>query len=310
MRISAWTTCPTPLAIRRRFPRFREDFHSFSHVVSNIAILAFGTTACEVLVCLWIWLRTADQGQSEQLLHRADEGDVTQIFDFSPKLKDVRSRTPDFSGAERSGSRYHEPIGIFQPVEPVMNNESFASLIERVRSGDQDAAALLVEQYAPVLQRAVRFRLTDPRLRTLFDSMDICQSTLGSFFVRAAAGQYEVNSAKDLMSLLTTMARNKLVTHARRERARLAVVRRSETQTDSLSAVVSSEPDPAGITSTRELCQNAIALLTAEERDLLELRRQGQSWIDISRIRQNSPVVLRKQLSRALDRVLQQVGLE
>ena len=191
-----------------------------------------------------------------------------------------------------------------------MNSESFASLIERVRAGDQDAAARLVEQHAPAVRRAVRFRLTDPRMRSLFDSMDICQSAMGSFFVRAAAGQYEVDSPQQLVSLLTTMARNKLVSHARRERARFAVSSATETQTDDLSTAVSREPDPGLITSTKELCQNALDLMTAEERDLLMLRQQGKSWDEIAGTKESTPVMLRKQLSRALDRVLQKVGLE
>jgi hypothetical protein len=39
-----------------------------------------------------------------------------------------------------------------------------------------------------VIRRAVRLRLSDPALRRLFDSADVCQSALASSFVRAAAG--------------------------------------------------------------------------------------------------------------------------
>jgi len=198
----------------------------------------------------------------------------------------------------------------FNLYEPVMNNESFVSLIERVRAGDHDAAALLVEQHAPAVRRALRFRLTDPRMRSVFDSMDICQSALGSFFVRAAAGQFEIGSPAQLVALLTTMARNKLASHARKERARFAVSPATAALQDELSTAVSNEPDPAQITSTRELCQNALNLMTPVERDLLEYRTQGQSWGDIAVALQSTPVILRKQLSRAVDRVLQEVGLE
>ena len=191
-----------------------------------------------------------------------------------------------------------------------MSDVSFVSLIERVRAGDQDAAALLVERFAPAVRRAVRFRLTDPRLRTLFDSMDVFQSAMASFFVRAAAGQYEVATPEQLVSLLTTMARNKLASLARRERVRFAVHPSTDASQDDLSAAVSSEPDPALVASARELCQNALDRMTAEERELLELRGQGNAWDAIAQARQSTPVALRKQLSRALDRVLQEVGLE
>ena len=44
------------------------------------------------------------------------------------------------------------------------------------------------------------FRLADARLGNLLDSMDICQSVLTSFFVRAAAGQYDLETPEQLLS--------------------------------------------------------------------------------------------------------------
>ena len=73
---------------------------------------------------------------------------------------------------------------------------SFRDLIGRVRHGDEQAAAELVRRYEPAIRRAVRFRLTDPRLRRTCDSMDVCQSVLLSFFVRAASGQYDLDIAR------------------------------------------------------------------------------------------------------------------
>ncbi len=62
-------------------------------------------------------------------------------------------------------------------------------------------------------------RLTDPSLYRLLDSMDVCQSVLLSFFVRAAAGQYDLEQPQELLKLLVVMAWNKLV----RRRAGCAV---------------------------------------------------------------------------------------
>src|SRR5258707_15800653 len=96
---------------------------------------------------------------------------------------------------------------------------SFQQLIGRVRTGDEQAAAELVRRYEPAIRRAVRFRLTDPRLRRTCDSMDVCQSVLMSFFVRAASGQYDLDTPEQLLKLLTTMARNKLLNQARQQQA-------------------------------------------------------------------------------------------
>jgi DNA-directed RNA polymerase specialized sigma24 family protein len=91
-------------------------------------------------------------------------------------------------------------------------------LIRRVRAWDQEAAAELVRRYEPMIRRTVRFRLADARLDNLLESMDISQSVLRSFFVRAAAGQYDLETPGQLLRLLATMARNKLISTARRHR--------------------------------------------------------------------------------------------
>src|SRR5437867_3096085 len=95
----------------------------------------------------------------------------------------------------------------------------FLELIRRVRAGDQQAATDLVRRYEPAIRLAVRVRLTDGRLRRVMDSMDICQSVLANFFVRAAAGQFELEKPEQLLALLTTMARNKLTNQAHRHQA-------------------------------------------------------------------------------------------
>src|SRR5437764_4205204 len=95
---------------------------------------------------------------------------------------------------------------------------SFPDLIRRVRGGDEAAAAELVKRYEPAIRRAVRVRL-DPRLRRVCDSMDLCQAVLGSFFVRAALGQYELETPEQLLKLLATMARKKLSKAGRFQRA-------------------------------------------------------------------------------------------
>ena len=93
----------------------------------------------------------------------------------------------------------------------------FADLLERVRRGDPDAAFDLVRKYESAIRVAVRTRLSDPKLRRQFDSMDVCQSVLASFFLRAAAGQYDLRDPAQLVALLTKMAHNKFAMRARHE---------------------------------------------------------------------------------------------
>jgi RNA polymerase sigma-70 factor (ECF subfamily) len=181
--------------------------------------------------------------------------------------------------------------------------------MRQVRAGDQDAAAQLVRIYESAIRRAVRFRLRDGRLRSQFDSMDICQSVLASFFVRAAAGQYDIDTPEQLVKLLTTMARNKLASQARKKVAHDRALCKSAGSVEN-GERRSTEPDPIDVSSAKELCQEVLNRLTAEERELVELRNRGRDWDSIAREKNSTPVVLRKRFSRALDRVLHEVGLE
>src|SRR6516225_3096861 len=98
---------------------------------------------------------------------------------------------------------------------PVSDRSEFAEFLRRVRAGDEQAAEELVRRYEPAIRREVRLRLTDPRLYRLFDSMDVCQSVLAAFFLKAAAGQYQLERPEDLMRLLVGMTRKQLLHKAR-----------------------------------------------------------------------------------------------
>src|SRR5947209_14849908 len=112
-----------------------------------------------------------------------------------------------------------------------MSEEASAvELFGRLRAGDAEAAAELFRRYEPAIRRRVRvwLRLQDPRLRRVFDSMDICQSVLASFFLRAAAGQYDLEEPGQLIALLFRMAQHKLAHQVARQQAARRDVRRHQ----------------------------------------------------------------------------------
>ena len=187
---------------------------------------------------------------------------------------------------------------------------SIDELIRRVRAGDQDAAAVLVKRYEPAIRRAVRFRLADARLGTLLDSMDICQSVLCSFFIRAATGQYKLETPEQLLKLLTTMARNKLISQARKQHAQRRDSRRQRTGHDDEVPFVSASPSPSNQVAVRDLLQEVERRLSPEERRILELKNDGRAWSSIASEVGGSAEALRRRLSRALDRVAEQLGLD
>jgi len=106
------------------------------------------------------------------------------------------------------------------------DENKFRDLIQRVRQRDEEAAAELVQSYESAIRRVVRIHLRDSRLRRVLDSMDICQSVLASFFVRTALGEFELESPQQLLQLLATITRNKLVNQANRLRAQRRDIRR------------------------------------------------------------------------------------
>src|SRR5262245_17783337 len=187
---------------------------------------------------------------------------------------------------------------------------TFEELIQRVRSGDPEAAAELVRTYEPAIRRAVRFRLTDARLGNLFDSMDICQSVLASFFIRAASGQYELETPGQLLKLLTAMARNKLTSQARKQYAQRRDSRRVVSGDQDADEFVAVGESPSTEVAARDLLQEVHRRLSPEERRLLELRNQGYEWTAIASEVGGGAEALRRRLSRALDRVSEQLGLD
>jgi DNA-directed RNA polymerase specialized sigma24 family protein len=111
------------------------------------------------------------------------------------------------------------------PQGPGDDNTTFAEFLRRVRAADERAAAELVSRYEPALRLAIRLRMKDPKLRRLLEPADLCQSVLKSFFVRAATGQYDLDSPEKLLALLRTMGRNKVAEQTRKQQARSAARR-------------------------------------------------------------------------------------
>jgi RNA polymerase sigma-70 factor (ECF subfamily) len=140
--------------------------------------------------------------------------------------------------------------------------------------------------------------------------MDICQSVMASFFVRAALGQYELEQPEHLLKLLATMARNKLANQANRHQAKCRDHRRIESIDAEERDVVAQEATPFRQTAARELLQEARRRLTPQEQQLLELREQGREWADIATELNGSAEALRKRYTRAIERVAQQLGLD
>src|SRR5262245_44037056 len=194
---------------------------------------------------------------------------------------------------------------------PMSQAQSFADFLRRIRGGDDAAAAELVRRYEPLIRREVRLRIEDQRLNRAFDSLDVCQSVLASFFVRAATGEYDLERPEQLVRLLVTMARNKLASKARLEHRQRRDSRRvTTTESALLDQVAAEQPSPSDILSRRELLERMRASLTNEEREIADLRGQGLGWDEVAIRLGGSGQARRMQLSRGIERVGRELGLD
>ena len=151
-------------------------------------------------------------------------------------------------------------------------DQSFHALLRRVRAGDEDAATEVVAEYEPALRRLIRMRLTDPRLTRLLDSMDVCQSVMANFFVRMAAGQFELNTPDQLLKLLSTMARNRLLDHVAQQTAERRDQRRRTEGDEALEGIASPQPSPSQVVAARDLLDWVRASMSEDERFLADQR--------------------------------------
>jgi RNA polymerase sigma factor (sigma-70 family) len=192
------------------------------------------------------------------------------------------------------------------------DGDEFADLIRQVRAGDDLAAEELVRRYEPEIRLEVRgwLRLRHPKLRRAFDSMDICQAVLASFFVRAAVGEFEIESPRQLLPLLVGIARNKLSEQVRFHQRRRRDVRRVETADPAREIPGGTDETPSQIVARRDLLDAVRGRLSEEERRIAELRSQGIDWAGVSTTMGNTPEARRKQFTRAIARVGKELGLD
>ena len=188
-------------------------------------------------------------------------------------------------------------------------DDGFIELIRRVRAGDEEASAELVRLYEPAIRVAVRARLTDPRLRRLLDSTDVCQSVLGNFFGRAVSGQFELKDPKQLVALLVTMARNRITNHALQQQAARRDHRRARALPHGGDEPVDPRQGPGSAAEGRDLLEAVQGRMSPEERQIAEQWASGNAWAEIGAKIGARPDALRIRLGRVFDRVRRELRL-
>lgn len=191
----------------------------------------------------------------------------------------------------------------------MLDDNEFSELMRKIRAGDQDAARQLVESYEPEIRRAARLRMTDPQLRRLVDSIDICQSVFGRFFKSASDGALEMQKPEQLLALLTTMTRNRVIDEHRRNTSQKRFADPSAIQLDT-TELLDEQKGPPTATVEKELLSEVRSRLRPDELIVADLRNAGRSWDEISAELKESAEGLRKRLDRAMIRVRDELNAQ
>ena len=187
----------------------------------------------------------------------------------------------------------------------MLDEDEFQALIDRIRAGDANAANECVQMYEAEIRRAARIRLTDPKLRRVIDSIDICQSVFGRFFQRAADGKLDLESPERLLALLITMTRNRVIDeHRRQTAAKRPPIGDPLATVDNL---VEDSDGPRTVAAAKEMLSEIRSRLSSDELDVADRRNAGQSWEEIATSLGEPADTLRKRLERALKRVREEI---
>jgi RNA polymerase sigma-70 factor (ECF subfamily) len=184
-------------------------------------------------------------------------------------------------------------------------DESFAALMARVREGDEQAAAELVQQYEGIIRRRAR-RLLGPALRVHLDSVDIAQSVNRTLLIGLRRAAFAVSTPEELTRLALTLVRPKVARHWRR-RKREAECRQltggwapSGIHAAARAGELHAATDPLQLDET---VRQVLERLEGVDRQLVELRLEGHTTAEAARKLGVSPAFLRSRLSRLRKRL-------
>ena len=183
-------------------------------------------------------------------------------------------------------------------------NLRLTELLALARAGDNNAIGELIREFEPEVRRFVRFRLSSAGLRRIVDSVDLAQSVFARFFVYLEGGGDALEDIDQLRRYLITSAKNAVIDRVRRERASRRDNRRLEAgQFEMLAQIANTGSSPSADLTQNELLTAIRQRLTPDELYLVEQWQLGRPWDDIAKELGRQPDAIRKQMSRALDRV-------
>ena len=188
------------------------------------------------------------------------------------------------------------------------SDDGFATLMERLRAGDNDAAGMVVRRFTSRLIALARSRL-DPLLSYKVDPEDLVQSVYKSFLKRLYAGDCNFGDWDDLWSYLVLLTVRKCWDRAHYHRAaKRDLVREqplslvNEESADVLS-LMARDPTPPQAAVLTELVEQLLMQQTPRDHDIISLHLQGFTIPEISAELGHAQRTVRRTILRARDRL-------
>jgi RNA polymerase sigma-70 factor (ECF subfamily) len=161
-----------------------------------------------------------------------------------------------------------------------MNSPSIDDLLEKLCSGDGEAAEQVFLAFQPYLREVVRQDLPD-RFRAKFDSADVVQSAWVQLLKGFRESGWRFADTAHLRAFLLTVTRHRLTDRLRRYQTALACERPLVANKDESSAL-SCQPRPSEVAQADELWERLLALCPPAHHELLRLKRQGLRLAEIA----------------------------
>src|SRR5713226_6662726 len=154
------------------------------------------------------------------------------------------------------------------------------SLLEKLCSGDVNAAEQVFLAYEPYLRKVVRRQLP-PRLRAKFDSVDIVQSVWVDLLKGFREAGWRFADAGHLRDFLLQVTRHRFIDRVRQYQS--GVEREQPlARMDPDEVPPSSQPRPSELVQAADLWQKLLALCPPQHHEILRLRRQGLLLAEIA----------------------------
>lgn len=162
---------------------------------------------------------------------------------------------------------------------------SVEDFVQLLRQGDPETARKVFDSYVDRLVALARKRISQ-RLSSRIDAEDIVQSVFRTFFHRAQMGQFTFTDEDDVCKMLARITVHKtfrqIAHHQAGKRDAGREVGRGDDDQDMVQNLMSREPSPEEAAGLLDQLEHFLAQLRREDREILELRMQGFSTLEIA----------------------------